>query len=67
MTKFILLPALVTLALGCHIIHALRCYDYDDKDCKVGEDCTMKERTKIEECPDDGDDVCRTSVNRELS
>ena len=72
MTKFILLPALIILALGCNIIHALRCYDYDDKDCKVGEDCTKKERTKILECSDDDCgvstcDICRTSVNRELS
>ena len=66
MARFTLLPVLVILTLGCNIAHALRCYDYDDKNCKVGEDCREKERTEIEECSGD-EDVCRTSVNRELS
>ena len=67
MARFTLLPVLVILTLGCNIAHAaLRCYDYDDKDCKVGEDCTEKERTKITECSSE-EAVCRTKVNRELN
>ena len=73
MTKFILFTTLVILSLN--IVRALRCYDYDDKDCKVGEDCTKKEGTKMMECSEEQSkggcggsecDVCRTKVNREL-